>query len=543
MQVRHSQRCNEPPLMCWVITEKTGEVCCAHCTCMAGLGETCTHVAAVLFYLETAVRINGQITGTQKECEWVIPAFQKRIPYLRVKDIDFSSPGSKKKGIDCSIAASTSNAPSCPIAASTSNAPSTASTSNAPSCSSQHQQQHKVTLPNSTELKSFFTDLSKCNTKPAILSVVEQFTDQYIPKTRSGVFPNTISSLYNSKYLSSNYTELLHICDSVSIDFTDDMVKAVRTETVKQAGSKLWFKFRAGRVTASRMKQACHTDPAMPSQSLVKAICYPDVYKINTKATQWGCKHEVLAREQYKEVQSRIHVQFSVEESGLVLHLDWPHLGASPDGMVKCDCCGSGALEIKCPLCNSDQDIEATITSTKSCLVSAEDGSVHLDKGHAYYYQVQTQIFICKVKYCDFCICTFPGSGPSMHIERIHPDTELWQKCVEKSSHFFKLCILPEIIGKWYTRPHQLQTTADSQSASCLVDKNKLLYCYCRQPEPEHGPSSEMIACDNDQCLLKWFHTTCLMLKSIPKGKWYCPDCRKLPEFLVKRPKKRKIEE
>ena len=49
-RVRHCQRFSETPLHCWIITEVDGSVCCAHCNCMAGLGETCTHVAAVLFF-------------------------------------------------------------------------------------------------------------------------------------------------------------------------------------------------------------------------------------------------------------------------------------------------------------------------------------------------------------------------------------------------------------------------------------------------------------------------------------------------------------
>ena len=37
-----------------------------------------------------------------------------------------------------------------------------------------------------------------------------------------------------------------------------------------------------------------------------------------------------------------------------------------------------------------------------------------------------------------------------------------------------------------------------------------------------------MIACENEECTIEWFHIECLMIKAIPKGKWYCPDCRKL---------------
>ena len=64
---------------------------------MAGLNEVCSHIAAVLFYLETATRISGLPSVTQQECKWAIPAYQRQIPYLPVKDIDFTSPKAKKK--------------------------------------------------------------------------------------------------------------------------------------------------------------------------------------------------------------------------------------------------------------------------------------------------------------------------------------------------------------------------------------------------------------------------------------------------------------
>jgi inhibitor of growth protein 3 len=27
------------------------------------------------------------------------------------------------------------------------------------------------------------------------------------------------------------------------------------------------------------------------------------------------------------------------------------------------------------------------------------------------------------------------------------------------------------------------------------------------------------------QCVLEWFHYTCVGITEPPKGKWYCPDC------------------
>lgn len=56
IQVSHSQRLNLKPLHCWVLCKNDGEVICAHCICIAGLGEVCTHVGAVLFAVESLVR-------------------------------------------------------------------------------------------------------------------------------------------------------------------------------------------------------------------------------------------------------------------------------------------------------------------------------------------------------------------------------------------------------------------------------------------------------------------------------------------------------
>jgi len=53
------------PYNCWLVIEVDGVIVCAHCNCMAGLGETCTHIVAVLFYLEAVARLQGMKTVTE----------------------------------------------------------------------------------------------------------------------------------------------------------------------------------------------------------------------------------------------------------------------------------------------------------------------------------------------------------------------------------------------------------------------------------------------------------------------------------------------
>lgn len=74
-QVRHSQHASETPLHCWLISASDGQILCAHCNCMAGLGKTCTHIAACLFRLEATFRLQDQQSCTGQLCGWVMPTY------------------------------------------------------------------------------------------------------------------------------------------------------------------------------------------------------------------------------------------------------------------------------------------------------------------------------------------------------------------------------------------------------------------------------------------------------------------------------------
>ena len=91
------------------------------------------------------------------------------------------------------------------------------------------------------------------------------------------------------------------------------MVLSVEEATREQSTSKLWYTYRAGRVTASHMKSVCRTNHSKPARSLLNAICYPEAYRFTTTATQWGCKHEKLAREYYTKVLQEEHDDATVK--------------------------------------------------------------------------------------------------------------------------------------------------------------------------------------------------------------------------------------
>ena len=75
-----------------------------------------------------------------------------------------------------------------------------------------------------------------------------------------------------------------------------------------------------------------------------------------------------------------------VARSGLVVGPAYLFFGASPDGIVSCDCCRKGVLEIKCPFTCKDKLF--LLASQESSTFSLKDGdnSLKLDTSLVYYY-------------------------------------------------------------------------------------------------------------------------------------------------------------
>ena len=63
----------------------------------------------------------------------------------------------------------------------------------------------------------------------------------------------------------------------------------------------------------------------------------------NIKAVKYGREMEE-ARKFYSELLNKHHRNFSVSLSGIFIMADKVFLGASPDGLAHCDCCGSGLV-------------------------------------------------------------------------------------------------------------------------------------------------------------------------------------------------------
>ena len=169
-------------------------------------------------------------------------------------------------------------------------------------------------------------------------------------------------------------------------------------------------------------------------------------------------------------------------------------------------------IEVKCPHCAKDMQVtDAASNITNFCLAKDSTGEIKLKRDHAYYYQVQMQLFVTDKPYCDFILWT-EKDGQAPYVERITPDLVFFEEQLEKAAVFFKKCVIPELLAKCYTAPKPLSSpVTDGQ-----------MFCYCREPASE-----QMLDCSSGFCTIKRFHKKCLKLKRIVK-KWVCPCCRKI---------------
>ena len=187
-----------------------------------------------------------------------------------------------------------------------------------------------------------------------------------------------------------------------SLCLSEEDCSRIEYVTQDQRNSDEWYRQRQGRLTASNF----HTVLSMQKQTNPITIAERLLSKCDVShlpAVRGGINHEDVARQEYiKEMQS--HISFKCTNAGLVVNPLFPHVGASPDGFIHCDCCGKGLVEIKCPYSAKDIHPNDLRGKPRSCL-----GENSVVRSHAYFTQIQGQLVITERQYCDLAVWTTEG--------------------------------------------------------------------------------------------------------------------------------------
>lgn len=203
-------------------------------------------------------------------------------------------------------------------------------------------------------------------------------------------------------------------------------------------------------------------------------------------------------------MQASRHANLQVVDMGLVIDSSRPYIGASPDGLITCECHPPRLLEIKCPLCADIQSVQE--------MRGYLDTTGRLKQTHAYFYQIQCQLNVCRQQQCDFMVWTENGFS----VETIEVDRDFWFDCLDKIDGFFLKAVMPELIARWYTRnPLNYAKSVDLEN----------VVCFCRRKK---NFDENIVTCSSTNCKIVQYHFTCLRLKNKPKSTWLCHDCRKI---------------
>ncbi|KAK6168739.1 hypothetical protein SNE40_019924 [Patella caerulea] len=459
-KVNRSQAVTEKPHEAWVcVNNSDGSIITGHCTCMAGQGSVCSHVAAILFKVEACGRLgfNQQLSCTSVPCMWN-QNYTKKVTGDTIHNINFKKPKAFSHG-----------------------------------SSNSH---NILPLKRSYSFKDpqpFLSKLKLSKSDAVIFTITEPKTAM---KIQDSTFPPIMDQFYNFNFSTLSDEQLIIECENtmsfLTNNTTSSQIEELSKFTCKQRECKAWYTYRKGRLTASNFHEILHTsNETLKNKSLLKRIMqYSLVNEVKPEAIQWGIAHEKEAIDEYFKKMCNFHSNFTIEPTGFHISLKHPYLGASPDGLTNCDCCGTGIIEVKCPF-------------SQRYSSPCQDP---LSKTHKYFTQIQGQMYVLNLNHCDFIVWTPKG----LHTERIFLDNVFCKNIFTVLKTYFSNIVLPELLTKKFF---------NSTNPSSSEDK---MYCFCGQDET----FDNMIGCDSKKCKTKWYHMKCVGLNSTPEGMWVCLKCR-----------------
>jgi len=216
----------------------------------------------------------------------------------------------------------------------------------------------------------------------------------------------------------------------ISVD--ENKLNNIERKTQNQSHSEMWKNERMFRLTASNFDRVCVRQKQ--HENLAESLLYPSSSASRSRHCQHGQTYEAIALRQYEKYMFSTRRPVKVFKSGLVVSLEAPFIGASPDGKVIDIGCEKpyGLVEVKCP------ETKFRVTPLDACsdkgfYLENVNGKPKLKKTNRYYYQVQGQMGVTKAEWCDFVVYTSVG----MSIERIKFDRQFWNTMTCKLERFY----------------------------------------------------------------------------------------------------------
>ena len=106
------------------------------------------------------------------------------------------------------------------------------------------------------------------------------------------------------------------------------------------------------------------------------------------------------------------------------------------------------------------------------------------------------------------------------HIKNVDHEIVLLEKALLESGEMVPVEADSSSGGDRGNRKRKYEKKAATKLQNADIDPNEPLYCSCKRVA-----FGDMIACDNDECPVEWFHYSCVNLTRKPRNSWVCPSC------------------
>lgn len=238
---------------------------------------------------------------------------------------------------------------------------------------------------------------------------------------------------YQNKSYEDVFLDNIHVTAITCVE-----QEAIEIKTRGQGDNKFWKEERLLRLQASMFGRICTATDRTDFHKLAESLTQHKA--ITSSAIKHGRKYEPVARDAYCRDKN-----VSVAESGIVVSMDVPYIGCSPDGLVG----AGGIIEIKCPYTACDLPPGP---DTIPYLQRGENGDLSLSQNHNYYYQVMGSLCCTTREWCDFVVWTFKG----MVVIRIQRDEHFISQMKLQLSTFFTKYFRPVLLEKYLFKDSHL---------------------------------------------------------------------------------------
>ena len=266
------------------------------------------------------------------------------------------------------------------------------------------------TAPTQEEQDEFLQAIFESNPRTVGLCAFSTFQENFIPKkpvVNVEKVPQSLTMFYKEANRRLSSDEIQNLCSSCGKEMetllSDQDIKYIEEVTRAQSTRQVWIEQRIGRITSSVVYRFLNTNQSNAAPSLIRDVRYKGQKSISSlPAVRHGIENENNAYLLYSHIIAGTpcpdvrptgkvlmshpgpHQDFTLRKVGLYISKEKPFLGASPDGIISCSCCGKGALEIKCPF-KYISGLQGVAGSSAYCLST----NYTLKEGHEYYAQVQ----------------------------------------------------------------------------------------------------------------------------------------------------------